>query len=153
MEGSPNSPNAFFAERLGEVLEAAGAGRMVEACNRLSAALEAASTSPGPDLPLGIRDDFHRVAALLAFPTWEDVVRWAATLNVDLRDLNEKELSHLERVSLKLVQRWRSDGTGPAYRNEAGIRYSLRDVWDWRRRGRQTMTAQRTRRGRRRDSP
>jgi len=148
-----DSPSTFFAGTIEAVLEAAGAGRVVEACDRLSAALEAASTSPSPDLPIGIRDDFHRVSALLAFPTWEEVVRWAATLNVDLRDLNEKELSHLERVSLKLVQRWRSDGTGPAYRNEAGIRYSLRDVWDWRRRGRQTMTAQRTRRGRRRDSP
>lgn len=143
MDGNPLT---HFAGSMEAILEAAGAGRVVEACNRLSAALEAAA------LPGGIRPDIHRVAALLAFPTWDEFVRWAATLNVDLRDLNEKELAHLERVSLKLVQRWRTDGTGPTYRNEAGIRYSLRDVWDWRRRARQTMTAQGTRRGRRRDS-
>ena len=132
------------------ILEAAGAGRVVEACDRLSAALEA-TQSKAADLPRGIRTDIHRVAALLASPTWDEVIRWAATVNVDLRDLNERELCHLERVSLKLVQRWRTQGTGPTYRNEAGIRYSLRDVWEWRRRSRQTITAQGIRRGRRRD--
>jgi hypothetical protein len=150
MDGSPLT---HFAGSMEAILEAAGAGKVVEACNRLSAALEAAALPLASDLPEGIRENFHRVAALLAFPAWEEVVRWAATLNVDLRDLNERELSHLERVSLKLVQRWRTEGTGPAYRNEAGIRYSLREVWDWRRRGKQTMTAQGTRRGRKRNSP
>jgi hypothetical protein len=145
------NPLIHFAGSMEAILEAAGAGRVVEACNRLSAALETAAIPPVADLPDGVRSDIHRVTALLAFPGWEEVVRWAATLNVDLRDLNERELAHLERVSLKLVQRWRTDGTGPTYRNEAGIRYSLRDVWDWRRRARQTMTAQGTRRGRRRD--
>lgn len=145
------NPLTHFAGSIEAILEAAGASRVVEACNRLSAALEAAALPPAADLPGGVRADIHRMAALLAFPSWEEVVRWTATLNVDLRDLNERELAHIERVSLKLVQRWRTEGTGPAYRNEAGIRYSLRDVWDWRRRGRQTMTAQGTRRGRRRD--
>jgi hypothetical protein len=147
MEGNPL---AVFAGSMQALLEAAGAGKVVEACNRLASVLEAAIRPPVTNLPDGIRPELHRVAAILAFPTWEEVVRWGTTLEVDLRDLNEKELSHLERVSLKLVQRWRTDGNGPPYRNEAGIRYSLRDVWDWRRRGRQTMTAQGTRRGRKR---
>jgi hypothetical protein len=147
MKGSPltQSPGGLEA-----ILEAAGADKVVEACNRLSAALEAAAL-PMVDLPEGIRPNLIRVAAVLAFSSWEEVVRWATMLNVDLRDLNEREFGHLERVSLKLVQRWRRDGTGPAYRNEPGIRYALRDVWDWRRQGKQTMTAQGTRRGRRTD--
>jgi hypothetical protein len=124
-----------FAGSMEAILEAPGAGRVVEACNRLSAALEAASLPPGVEVPGGIRVDIYRVAALIAFPGWDEVVRWAATLNVDLKDLNEKELAYLERVSVKLVQRWRTDGTGPAYRNEAGIRYALRDYWQWRRAG------------------
>ncbi|HEY0510385.1 MAG TPA: hypothetical protein VGH73_00685, partial [Thermoanaerobaculia bacterium] len=144
------NPLSLFGGTMEAILEVSGAGKVVEACNRLSSALEAAVQAPVVDLPDGVRLNFHRVTALLAFPTWEEVVRWATTLNVDLRDLNEKELGHLERVSIKLVQRWRSEGTGPPYRNEAGIRYSLRDVWDWRRKGRQTMTAQGCRRGRKR---
>jgi hypothetical protein len=142
--------NATPLEAMESILEA-GAGRVVEACNRLAAALEGATPPPTADLPSGVRADIHRVAVLLSFTTWDEIIRWAATLNVDLRDLNERELSHLERVSTKLVQRWRTEGTGPAYRNQAGIRYSLREVWDWRRRGKQTMTAQGTRRGRKRD--
>jgi hypothetical protein len=107
------NPLIHFAGSMEAILEAAGAVRVVEACNRLSTALEAAAIPPVADLPDGVRSDIHRVTALLAFPGWEEVVRWAATLNVDLRDLNERELAHLERVSLKLVQRWRTDGTGP----------------------------------------
>jgi hypothetical protein len=42
---------------------------------------------------------------------------------------------------------WRTDGTGPAYRNEAGIRYPLKWYWEWREKGRQRLTAQRVRRG------
>jgi hypothetical protein len=139
----------YLDGNLDTVLDSAGAAEVVAACNRLSAALEAASFPP-LDLPDGVRTDIHRVAAVLACQAWEEVVRWGTALNIDLRDLNEKELAHLERVSLKLVQRWRSEGTGPTYRNEAGIRYSPKDLWDWRRKGRQTMTAQRVRRGRKR---
>jgi hypothetical protein len=137
----------LIAINLDAVLEAAGADRVVEACNRLASALEGVPQSE--ELPKGIRGDFFGLAAVLAFSTWEEVVRWATVLKIDLRDLNERELSHLERVSLKLVQRWRSDGTGPTYRNEAGVRYTAKDVWDWRRRGRQSMTSEGRRRGRR----
>jgi hypothetical protein len=140
----------YLGGTLDTILDSAGAAKVVAACNRLSVALEAASIFPSPDLPDNVRPDIHRLAAVLACQAWEEVVRWVTTLNIDSRDLNEKELAHLERVSLKLIQRWRSEGTGPAYRNEAGIRYSLKDLWDWRRKGRQTITAQRVRRGRRR---
>ena len=127
------------------------ARQVIEACRTLSSTLAAATVTQGsPLLMPGVRPEVHRVSAVLALASWEEVVRWAATLQIDLRDLNERELAYLERVSLKLVQRWRTEGTGPAYRNEAGIRYALRDYWEWRRRGRQTMTSQKTRRGRKR---
>jgi hypothetical protein len=141
------SPTQLIAINLDGISEAAATDRLVEACTRLAGALELASEHA--ELPEGVREDFFGLAAVLAFPSWEEVVRWASLLRVDLRDLNERELSHLERVSLKLVQRWRSDGTGPTYRNEAGVRYTAKDVWDWRRRGRQSMTAEGRRRGRR----
>lgn len=123
---------------------------IVAACDRLSSALEAAPTTPVPAVPPGARPDLYRVVAVLAFPTWDEIVRWATALAVDLRDLTERELAYLERVSIKLVQKWRTEGTGPVYRNEAGIRYALKDYWDWRRKGRQTMTSQGWRRGNRR---
>jgi hypothetical protein len=104
---------------------------------------------PPEDLPTGVRSGIHRLAALLTSPTWDEVMLWSTALNADLRDLNERELAHLEAVSLKVVQRWRTEGTGPAYRNRAGIRYSLRDVWEWRCLSRQTTTAQGIRRGNR----
>jgi len=126
------------------------AEEIVAACDRLSSVLAAAVSAPVAVIPEGVRPDLHRVAAVLAFSTWEEVVRWATTLSIDLRDLTERELAYFERVSVKLVQRWRTDGTGPTYRNEAGIRYALKDYWDWRRKGRQTMTAQGCRRGKRR---
>jgi hypothetical protein len=139
-----------LAGALDGILDSAGAGKVVAACNRLTTALEAISSFPSPVLPHGVRPDIHRVAAVLTSQVWEEVLRWGTTFNIDLRDLNEKELAYLERVSLKLVQRWRREGTGPTYRNEAGIRYSLKDLWEWRRKGRQTMTALRARRGRKR---
>jgi hypothetical protein len=80
----------------------------------------------------------------------ERVLRWAAPLEVDLRDLVETEVAYAERVAVKTVQRWRSDGDGPPYRNEVGIRYPAAWYWEWRHKGRQTMTAQRATRGRRR---
>jgi len=133
-----------------EAMAVPQAEEIVAACDRLSSALAAAVSTPVVVVPEGARPDLHRVAAVLAFSTWEEVVRWATTLSVDLRDLNERELAYFERVSVKLVQKWRTEGTGPAYRNEAGIRYTLKDYWDWRRKGRQTMTAQGCRRGKRR---
>src|SRR5205807_465329 len=50
----------------------------------------------------------------------------------------------LTRVTVKTAQRWRCDGDGPPYRNEVGIRYPVAWYWDWRHKGRQTMTAQRS---------
>jgi hypothetical protein len=136
--------------RLPELPAEPRAEEIVAACDRLSAILAAAMVAPVSMVPEGIRPDLLRIAAVLAFPTWEEVIRWATTLSVDLRDLTERELAYFERVSVKLVQRWRTNGTGPTYRNEAGIRYAAKDYWEWRRKGRQTMTAQGVRRGRKR---
>ena len=61
---------------------------------------------------------------------------------VDFRDLNEDEFAYVEGVSLRTVKRWRTEGTGPEYRCEAGVTYPIRWVWDWRERGRQRMTVQ-----------
>jgi hypothetical protein len=55
MDGSPLT---HFAGSMEAILEAAGAGKVVEACNRLSAALEAAALPPASDLPEGIRENF-----------------------------------------------------------------------------------------------
>src|ERR1700724_1655922 len=110
---------------LDAILELPGAGRVVEACNHLSAVLEKASVPPPRDLPAGARPDLHRLIALLTLPTWSEVLRWAAPLEVDLRDLVEAEVAYAERVTVKTAQRWRSDGDGPPYRNEVGIRYPV----------------------------
>ncbi len=142
-------PEAAVTGVLAAVLELSGAGRVVEACNRLASALEAASTTPPQDLPEGARPDLHRLLAVLTFPSWEEVIRWAAVLDIDLRDLVESEMAYAERVTIKTAQRWRCDGDGPPYRNEAGVRYPISWYWEWRRKGRQTLTAQRATRGRR----
>jgi hypothetical protein len=135
---------------LDAILELSGAGRVVEACNHLSAVLEKASAPQPRDVPTGVRPDLHRLIALLTLATWSEVLRWATPLEVDLRDLLEAEIAYAERVTVKTAQRWRSDGDGPPYRNEVGIRYPVAWYWEWRRKGRQTMTAQRSTRGRRR---
>jgi hypothetical protein len=136
---------------LDTVLELSGAGRVVDACNRLAAVLERAGTASAPrDLPAGVRPDLHRLIALLTLPNWNEVLRWAALLEVDLRDLMEAEIAYAERVTMKTAQRWRSDGDGPPYRNEVGIRYPIAWYLVRRYKGRQTMTAQRATRGRRR---
>jgi hypothetical protein len=131
------------------VLELSGASRVVEACDRLASVLEALGAPPPHDLPDGSRPDLHRLLAVLTLPSWEEVIRWAALIDLDLRDLVEAEMAYAERVTIKTAQRWRTDGDGPPYRNEAGIRYPVSWYWDWRRKGRQTMTAQRATRGRR----
>ena len=145
-------PNVLLAltGAMESVLELSGAGRVVEACNRLASVLETLKAPPHPDLPDGVRPDLYRLLAVLTLPSWEEVIRWSALLDLDLRDLVEIEVAHAERVTVvKTVQRWRGDGEGPPYRNEAGIRYPVSWYWDWRRKGRQTMTAQRAARGRR----
>lgn len=99
-------------------------------------------------LPSGVRSDIGRIAAALALaPSFAELMRFAA--NVDFRDLNESELAYIETVSLKTVRRWRTQGTGPEYRYEAGISYPIRWLWDWRERGRQKITSQKMGRGRR----
>jgi len=143
--------NTFLAlaGAMESVLELSGAGRVVEACNRLASVLETLKAPPHPDLPEGVRPDLYRLLAILTLPSWEEVIRWSALLDLDLRDLVEIEVAHAERVTVKTVQRWRGDGEGPPYCNKAGIRYPISWYWDWRRKGRQTMTAQRATRGRR----
>ena len=147
-EATPN-PYEAFSGALEAVLELSGARRVVEACNRLVAVLDFLATPPPEDLPAGSRPDLHRLMAVLTFQTWDEVIRWATLLHLDLRDLVEAEIAYSERVTLKTVQRWRTEGDGPAYRNEVGIRYPVSWYWEWRRKGRQTMTAQRATRGRR----
>jgi hypothetical protein len=55
------------------VLELAGAGRVVEACNRLASVLETLKAPPHPDLPDGARPDLYRLLAILTLPSWEEV--------------------------------------------------------------------------------
>lgn len=99
-------------------------------------------------LPAGVRPEISRIAAGLALaPSLSELMRFADI--VDLRDLNETEVAYIEGVSLKTVRRWRTQGTGPEYRCEAGISYPVRWLWEWREKGRQRMTAQKMTRGRR----
>jgi len=97
-------------------------------------------------LPSGVRPGIGRITAAIALaPSFAELMRFADT--IDFRDLNETELAYIEGVSLKTVQRWRTQGTGPEYRCEAGISYPIRWLWEWRERGRQRMTAQKKTRG------
>jgi len=112
--------------------------------------LELAEAIAGPraetPLPPGVRADIGRITALLALaPSFAELMKLADV--VDLRDLNENELAYIEAVSMKTVRRWRTNGTGPEYRCEAGISYPIRWVWEWRDRGRQRLTAQKKTRG------
>ena len=147
--GATPSPYDALSGALEAVLELSGAKHVVEACNRLSSILDSLAAESPQDIPKGARPDIHRLMAVLTFQTWEEVIRWAGVLNVDLRDLVESEIAYSERVTLKTAQRWRTEGDGPPYRNEAGIRYPVLWYWEWRRKGRQTTTAQRATRGRR----
>jgi hypothetical protein len=126
----------------------AGAGRLIEALNRVTTLLEGDGATPLPEPPPGCREDIRHLAAVLSLdPSAEDLLRIAPRL--DLRDLVEAEVAYLEQVTLKTVQAWRQNGTGPAYRNEAGIRYPVSWYIQWRRKGRQTLTSQKKTRGRR----
>jgi hypothetical protein len=139
----PNTPNPHpFETAMAAVLHSAGAGQVVEACNRVAAALEAVASSPPAEVPEGIRSDIHRVAALLTLPTWAEVVKLATASSVDLRDLTSKEFAYIEQVEDKTVAKWRSQGTGPLYRCEGKILYPLEEVYQWRRKGRQRMVSQ-----------
>lgn len=140
---------------LDSILELGRAGELVRRIDRLTALLEDFGPKSGAsseDCPKEARPGIARVAALLAVAsTKAELQELARRFEVDLRDLNETELAHLEKVSIRTVREWRTNGTGPAYRNEAGIRYPLLWLWEWRQKGRQTLTSQKTTRGRRRD--
>src|SRR5689334_14879368 len=86
------NPYEALSGALEAVLELSGARRVVEACNRLASVLDSLATPPPEDLPAGTRPDLHRLMAVLTFPTWEEVVRWATLLHLDLRDLVEAEI-------------------------------------------------------------
>ena len=125
-----------------------GASVLLQALNRVTILLEGNSASPLPEPPAGCREDIRHLAAVFSLdPTPEELLRIAPRL--DLRDLVEAEIAYLEQVTLKTVQTWRQNGTGPAYRNEAGIRYPVSWYLQWRRKGRQTLTSQKKTRGRR----
>ncbi|HVT59901.1 MAG TPA: hypothetical protein VHR45_16065 [Thermoanaerobaculia bacterium] len=137
-----------------ELSDALGAlGRVPDLVRQLERVVElqtilGAPVEPQP-LPPSVRPNLRELTGLLALsPSAEEMLRLARGL--DLRDLSEAEVAYLERITVKTVQKWRTDGTGPAYRNEAGIRYPLRWYWEWREKGRQRLTAQRVRRGNKR---
>jgi hypothetical protein len=101
----------------------------------------------GDPAPAGCRSDIHALSACLTMDSWEKVVHAAGTMGVDLRDLTETEIAYLERVKVRTAQRWRSNGTGPKYRNEGSIRCPVRALWEWRRKGEQTSVDQRRTKG------
>jgi len=133
-----------FADLLGALGRVPDLVTQLERAVQVRLALEL-PVEPEP-LPPGVRSNLRELTALLALsPSLEEMLRLARGL--DLRDLSEAEVAYLERVNTKTVQKWRTDGTGPAYRNEAGIRYPLKWYWEWREKGRQRLTTQRVRRG------
>src|ERR1700761_5368339 len=91
-------------------IEIPGYASLMEVCARLVDALQAIQATPPPDLPEGVRADIHRVAAVLSLDSWQEIVRWATTLGVDLRDLTATEFAYLERVTVKTAAGWRSRG-------------------------------------------
>jgi hypothetical protein len=103
---------------------------------------------PEPEpLPKTVRPGIRQLAAVLALsPSNAELLKLSVAL--DFRDLNEREIAYLEEVHLATVRRWRTLGTGPEYRNHGCIRYPIRLYWEWRERGRQRMTAQKTTKGR-----
>jgi len=124
-----------------------------EELERFRASLEAPEPAPlESELPAKCRRDLPQIAVLLSLPKWDDVVKTAGRLGIDLRDLGEAELAWLENVKVKSVQNWRSRALGPSYRNQAGIlSYPLRWYYEWREKSRQSSTAQGARRGRKAD--
>ena len=124
-----------------------------EELERFRASLEA----PGPsdlqsELPARCRRDLPQIALLLSLPKWDEVIKAASRLGIDLRDLGEAEIAWLENVKVKSVQNWRSRALGPSYRNQAGIlSYPVRWYYEWREKSRQSSTAQGARRGRKAD--
>ena len=104
---------------------------------------------PQPDRHPKVRETIDRITVVLTAASWPEGAQLATAIDADLRDLNEHELAYLERVTVRTVRTWRTAGTGPKYRNEAGIGYPIAELWAWRKKGLQSSTAQRVRRGRR----
>jgi hypothetical protein len=99
-------------------------------------------------LPRVVRPGIRQLAAVLALsPSLAELLKLSEIL--DFRDLKEAEVAYLEEVHLHTIRRWRTEGTGPEYRNHGSIRYPVRLYWEWRERGRQKMTAQKATKGRR----
>lgn len=139
-------PVSSFTSALVALLEVPQLAKQLRRNLELAEALGRPIVDRPLPLPPRVRSDIGRVAAALAFsPSLSELLRFADV--VDFRDLNENELAYLEGLSLKSVRRWRTQGTGPEYRCEAGISYPIRWVWEWRERGRQRLTSQKKGRG------
>lgn len=80
-----------------------------------------------------LRPDIDRLSALLLLSRPESALTMAASL--DVRDLNEWELAHLEGISVRTLQKWRLNGGGPPFRRQGGIRYPVRLWLEWRESG------------------
>ena len=79
-----------------------------------------------------LRPDLHQFAAVLLVPVSEAL---GLAGKLDVRDLNEWELAHLEAVSVRTVRNWRLRGGGPPFRNQGGVRYPVRQWLEWREQG------------------
>jgi hypothetical protein len=143
-----SDPLASLTGALAALLEVPALAATLRRNVELAQALTVGPIAENP-LPTGVRPDIGRIAAALALaPSLAELMTFADV--VDFRDLNEQEFAYLEGVSIKTVRRWRTDGTGPEYRCEAGVSYPIRWVWEWREAGRQRMTSQKMGRGWRR---
>lgn len=148
MAETESNPLRAFSAAMEAVLQLSGAGQLLEALNRITKLLEGDGITGVPEPPAGCREDIRHLAAVLSLdPTPQELLRIAPRL--DLRDLVEAEIAYLEQVTVKTVQAWRQNGTGPDYRNEAGIRYPVSWYIQWRRKGYQILTSQKKTRGRR----
>jgi hypothetical protein len=142
--------NTFLAltGAMESVLELSGASRVIDACTRLTTALESLKAVNLSEIPEGVRPEIHGLVAILAFPRGKKSFAGRRP-SPSISETSMRRRSLISRgVKPKTVREWRTLGTGPAYRNEAGIRYPVRELWTWRQKGRQTITAQRVRRGR-----
>ena len=80
-----------------------------------------------------LRPGLPRFAALLLVSSLSDAL--AIAEEIDVRDLNEWEVAHLEGVSVRTVRNWRLRGGGPPFRNQGGVRYPVRQWLEWRETG------------------
>jgi len=88
---------------------------------------------PNPGDTRHLRRDLQRFACLLLVPSLGAALEIAEHL--DVRDLNEWEVAHLEGVSVRTVRNWRLRGGGPPFRNQGGVRYPVRQWLEWREMG------------------